>query len=519
MPSLEFIPPLSAAGASKNSAPADDSSDVQPAEKFHTVMVRIAELFTSARTPVEKTPCALRQSPSATSSVTPSSYHNEATAGFSSGGEDDHPGHKILLLPFDDESSASRIQRKKNGEAGKTNAKKADGVHPALAGTVLTMVVNVLPDVAESASATVPVNTRRTNGDISTNPSSKLKTMLSGVIANDPESRTSADEQTPVTVRQSRISDKTIAGSEVPAKSSQTELPAASGIGRICPSEVEENNLPAGNQVECPETQELPATIIIKIGAALDAGSDFDGSQSDDGTAVARQDNTMKMALKKTKYSSVEQKLPGSAAVATGEKLPVPQLRILAREHAGDRSELVLPGSVAILAGDNAAKPFVPEIMDLPRITPNSPPYVQRTQEMISLQVMRLHETGADVMRVVIKPDAGLQLSLQLQQRDGGVEVQAVLERGNFGLLNRHWPDLQQQLESRGVRVAPLANADTSIGGGSEGFRQPTTPHGQHAGDDAEPAAMPVVLIPGLPPATAAASASRISSRHLETWA
>ena len=122
-------------------------------------------------------------------------------------------------------------------------------------------------------------------------------------------------------------------------------------------------------------------------------------------------------------------------------------------------------------------------------------------------------------MRVVIKPDMGMQLSLHLRQRDGGVEVQAVLDRGNFGLLNRHWPELQQQLELRGVRVAPLANAEQSFGGGSEGFRQPTTSHGQHAGDDADPAEMPAVLLPGLPPATATASASTISSRRLETWA
>jgi len=110
-------------------------------------------------------------------------------------------------------------------------------------------------------------------------------------------------------------------------------------------------------------------------------------------------------------------------------------------------------------------------------------------------------------------------LSLHLQLRDGGVEVQAVLDRGNFGLLNRHWPELQQQLELRGVRVAPLANAEPSFGGGSEGFRQPTTSHGQQAGDDADAAEMPAALLPGLPTATATASASTISSRHLETWA
>lgn len=135
------------------------------------------------------------------------------------------------------------------------------------------------------------------------------------------------------------------------------------------------------------------------------------------------------------------------------------------------------------------------------------------------MQAVRLRESGADELRVVIKPDAGLQLSLNLRQRNGGVEVRAVLDRGNFDLLNRHWPALQQQLETRGVRVAPLSRAEDSFGGGGEGFRQPTTPHGQHPRDDTDLAETPAVLVPGLPTATATASASATLARNWETWA
>jgi hypothetical protein len=215
----------------------------------------------------------------------------------------------------------------------------------------------------------------------------------------------------------------------------------------------------------------------------------------------------------------VKQKLPGAAAVVTGENLPIRSEREVVPATIIIRVDPATPTGTGILADDGPARTVSPEILDLPRIAPSVVPYIQRTQELVSLQVMRLHESGADEMRVVIIPDAGLQLSLHLQQRGGGVEVQAVLDRGNFGLLNRHWPELQQQLELRGVRVAPLANAEPSFGGGSEGFRQPTTSHGQQAGDDADAAEMPPVLLPGLPPATATASASMISSRHLETWA
>ena len=434
-------------------------------------------------------------------------------AGFSNGGEDGQPAHKILLLPQADDSSASNMQRKKSVDAGKSGAKKTDTVHPALASTVLTMAANVLPVAAASAPATVLVIAGGANAGVSTNP----------VLANGHHFDT-ATNQTP------KINGNTDAGSAAPAKMAQADLPAAPGTGRINSSAAEEKTLPPGNMVELEETQKQPATIIIKIGSALEAAPGFGGRQSDpssvaalrrvdSGTAVAKQDTTVKMAVKKTNYSAVEQKLPGSAAVATGDKLPAPQLRVLAPLPPGDRSESVLADSAAISAGDSTARPFLPEVLELPRIASIGLPYVQRTQELISLQAMRLHETGADEIHVTIKPDNGLQLTLHLQQRGGGVEVRAVLDRGNFGLLNRHWPELQQQLESRGVRVAPLANADPSIGGGSEGFRQPTTPHGQHAGDDAEPAEMPVVLFPGLPPATATASASRISTARLETWA
>jgi hypothetical protein len=270
----------------------------------------------------------------------------------------------------------------------------------------------------------------------------------------------------------------------------------------------------------------------------------LDSTNFADGTVVAQQDAAMKKTAKKTICSEAKQNLPasasgsGAAAPETGEFLPVAAKRSedrLAIEVQNPESRIQNPESKIGLStldiglrtnsGDGistntgAASAISPGAGNLTHVPPAVPQYLERTRELVSLQVMRLQESGAEEMRVVIQPDSGLQLTLHLQQRGGGVEMQAVLDRGNFGLLNRHWPELQQQLELRGVRVAPLANAEPSFGGGSEGFRQPTTSHGQPAGDDAEPAALPAVLIPGLPPATATASASAISPRRLETWA
>ena len=277
-----------------------------------------------------------------------------------------------------------------------------------------------------------------------------------------------------------------------------------------------------------------PATIFIKVDPSSAPVLNSDTVPSADGMTVAQQDVNVKMATKKTDFTgAAEQKLPGAAGVGSQAAAAAPA-RPGASQKTADAAVENLPARVKnrgglvsevgteLPADGAAAKTILSEALNLPRLAPAGTTSLERTQEMMASQVVRLHESGADELRVVIKPDAGLQLSLNLRQGDGVVEVRAVLDRGNFDLLNRHWPELQQQLESRGMRVAPLSCADENFGGGSEGFRQPTTPHGQHAGDDADfdsAPAEPAVLIPGLPTATATASASATLARNWETWA
>lgn len=238
----------------------------------------------------------------------------------------------------------------------------------------------------------------------------------------------------------------------------------------------------------------------------------------------------MKMAAKMKSFSGqAQQKLPGATATAAGKIVPVRFGRVSspdltpgeAEPGRGARGKSQFAGLPAISTPETAQpqiQAISPEALDLPRIAVHNDAALERTQVMVDAQAVRLRESGADELHVVIKPDAGLQLSLGLRRHDGAVEVQAVLDHGNFDLLNRHWPELQQQLEARGVRVAPLSCAEF-FGGGSEGFRQPTPPHGQPAGDDAEPAKWPAALSPVLPTAAAAASASASRPRQWETWA
>jgi hypothetical protein len=75
-------------------------------------------------------------------------------------------------------------------------------------------------------------------------------------------------------------------------------------------------------------------------------------------------------------------------------------------------------------------------------------------------------------MQVVIKPDSGTQLSLELRQHGGSVAVQAALQQGNFNHLSQQWPELQQRLGQRGIQLAPLADDAPSTHGGADGSFQ-----------------------------------------------
>jgi len=268
------------------------------------------------------------------------------------------------------------------------------------------------------------------------------------------------------------------------------------------------------------ENQKQPATIIISVGSSAGWDAMPDSLKLNDGTPVAQQDMSMKMSAKKTSFSeATKQKLPSTVASAAGGSVSGHLDHADEPAPLKNSSDPVLAISNGMPPNAAVAKTVSQEALNTAQSVSIGTPALERTREMLALEVVRLHENGADELRLVIKPDAGTQLSLNLQQRNDGVEVRAILDRGNFDLLNRHWPELQQQLEARGVRVAPLSCAEHFFGGGSEGFRQPTTPNGQTAGDDAEQVEAPAVLVSGLPTATATASASATLARNWETWA
>jgi len=110
---------------------------------------------------------------------------------------------------------------------------------------------------------------------------------------------------------------------------------------------------------------------------------------------------------------------------------------------------------------------------------------LERTHDMVAMQAVRLVDSKLDSLSVVIKPGAGTQLSLELRQHGDTIDAQVTLQRGDFGHLSQHWPELQQRLEQRGVRLAPLTGSEnSSTDGGAGGFQQ-----SQHESTNPDPLA------------------------------
>lgn len=82
-----------------------------------------------------------------------------------------------------------------------------------------------------------------------------------------------------------------------------------------------------------------------------------------------------------------------------------------------------------------------------------------RLVETIRTEVTNLRQRGETNMTVVLRPDSGTQISLNVSiAQDGSVHAQARCERGNFDALNAQWPQLQQTLATHGIRIADLSN-------------------------------------------------------------
>jgi hypothetical protein len=154
---------------------------------------------------------------------------------------------------------------------------------------------------------------------------------------------------------------------------------------------------------------------------------------------------------------SSEQNLPGAATL----EAPTPgRISRSPSSAVALKAETVGAASIELPANNHRAEEATTTTVTATGpITTRS---MERTEDLMALHGLRLRDSGLDSMRVVIKPDSNLHIALNVQMRDNGVEITAQLQRGDHELMSRHWPELQQQLEQRGIRLAPLTQSESN---------------------------------------------------------
>ncbi|HXT12500.1 MAG TPA: hypothetical protein VN873_13125 [Candidatus Angelobacter sp.] len=240
-----------------------------------------------------------------------------------------------------------------------------------------------------------------------------------------------------------------------------------------------------------------------------------------DGISAAKQDMTMQKNEKTLKIAeAAEQDLPGNATKGS-EELPGGQ-KLSAKAPAHGSTNLESNATVDSAAA-NRLTPIESTTQTVSTEAASSASAIdsrvlERTHDIVALHAMRLGETGAQSLHVVVKPGASVQLSLELRKGENGIEVHAALHKGDFEQMNQHWPELQQRLEARGVRVGNLTTSENFSSTSEHHFQQSKQPTTQdeplYAGAFAE------FALAGSMTDTAAARAARASAyRGWETWA
>lgn len=181
-----------------------------------------------------------------------------------------------------------------------------------------------------------------------------------------------------------------------------------------------------------------------------------------DGTSVAKLLSPMRKGIKANEIAQAEEQNLPVASVEAGREIA--------------RRTEARPARLAAHSDWNPHLTFAPH-SEIPRLDAGTVSFVlpasaaaapnlslERTQELVTAHALRLKHSEDGSLQVVIKPGDGLQLSLDLRRVAGGVEVRAELTEGDFSFLSRHWSELQQQLESRGIRLGDLTSGPAANG-------------------------------------------------------
>jgi len=254
--------------------------------------------------------------------------------------------------------------------------------------------------------------------------------------------------------------------------------------------------------------------------ADVSMGATDPAAPETDGTFVANMAVSMNKADKMNKVAGSDAKaekvLPGGDALpGTGMNSPMAES---SPRLSSQVEQILVTGAPTAQSTGPVAATTTTAVAAMPVIDLGSRA-LERTHDMVALHALRLLDSNQDSLRVVIKPGAGLQMSLEMRQHGDAIDARMTLQRGDFSPLSRHWPELQQRLEQRGIRLATPTGGDNSAADrGAGGFHQ--SPREYTPSDPEAATAFAAFTLAGpvsTPPAPALAAA--VPRHGWETWA
>lgn len=206
-----------------------------------------------------------------------------------------------------------------------------------------------------------------------------------------------------------------------------------------------------------PSENKLPAEVQAVGGKSEQiAGKPLQNPIHPGGIPAAKQDAMVFTTSSDQESAGTERKLPTGAEYLE----PVEPERGMNRPSAEPRqaqpsSESALHDSAAF---SHAASARVEASAPPDELTPVEGPHpaVSKTIGEIGGHVQLLRAITQDRLEVVLHPDPGTQLYLDITKTDGMIQIRARCDKGDFVQLDAHWGAIQSSLAAQGIRVEPL---------------------------------------------------------------
>jgi hypothetical protein len=444
-----------------------------PAEPTSVAPALTSERFMDAPPSSEAAPSTQRPVPSAASQIQTVAVSNEPVESQTSASTD-KSGVSATIPSFTNKPTAA--EDTSNGEktapsaVSPTQSEVTDSAlrldstpNPVLAGTGRVTEVS-----AATRTSPLPQAPGTINADT-------LSSNTQPAAINKDTSFQPAQESAPQTTQEPSLPQATFAqGQDVPGKSDTAEPPSPS----VSTTSIEPNPefsspssaTPDAETTGFPSNSEENPVGKPQLAGNPDTVSRLGKKFQSVGTASAKEDASMKMAEETTKNADLkQQKLPGNEVTASEGQDLTPAAKPQAKSPAHGSSSEAATASVVSANLAHASATVTGASTNAPQQTDNRQLSLDRIHDLAAVHAIRVRQSGADSLRIVIQPGNGIQLSLELRAGDNGsIQAQALLNRGDYQFLSSHWADLQQRLEPQGIHLAPLECTSSFSGGASQ---------------------------------------------------